>query len=102
MALTFWEAYGPCAGGVILSALIPSLSRSVRQYFVLGGPAGVARSHLLKVVWKNVKPYATLGAFSLAVSILIVAFLGDKLTSWQTALLAGYLWDSTLQKIVRG
>jgi hypothetical protein len=30
---------------------------------------------------------------------VVVACLGDALTDWRSALIAGYLWDSTVQKI---
>jgi hypothetical protein len=34
-------------------------------------------------------------------AFLIVAFLGDTLKDYRAALVAGYAWDSTLQKMRR-
>jgi hypothetical protein len=44
-------------------------------------------------------PYALLGLASLLTALLIVAFVGDQLTNFKAALLAGYAWDSTLQNL---
>lgn len=54
-----------------------------------------------------VKTYLIVGLFSLLTAALILAFLysgGTQLTfqdDWPNALLAGYAWDSTLQKITQ-
>jgi hypothetical protein len=48
------------------------------------------------------RPYVATGIFSLVVAMLIVAAMGDQLNSWSTALIAGYAWDSTLQKLTTG
>ena len=98
--MNFLHTYGACALGVVLSIIIPVLFKAVRQQFNLGGPAELGGFGLLvRAIWQVIKPYAILGAFSLAVALLIVAFLGETLKTWQAALIAGYLWDSTLQKI---
>jgi len=48
----------------------------------------------------RIKPYLALGLFSLLTALLVVAFLGDTLGSdWRPAFVAGYAWDSTLQKV---
>lgn len=52
--------------------------------------------------WEVVSPYVYTGIFSLVAAILVVAAVPDQLASWQTALLAGYMWDSTLQKATTG
>ena len=39
--MSFWEAYFACAGGVVLSVIIPVLSKSVQQQFATGEPAAV-------------------------------------------------------------
>ena len=51
---------------------------------------------------ENVWPYVATGIFSLIAAVLIVAAMGDQLDSCQKALIAGYAWDSTLQKITTG
>jgi hypothetical protein len=42
------------------------------------------------------------GLFSLVVALLVVAALGSQLDTWSKALIAGELWDSTLQKATTG
>ena len=51
--------------------------------------------------WEAAKPYVALGIGSMLTALLIMAFAGDSLNTWKAALLAGYAWDSTLQKIVK-
>ncbi len=98
--MPFGEAYLACAAGVILSVTIPVLSKSVQQQFSAGGPAEVGGAvRLMGLIWQQTRRYRILAAFSLAVAALIVAFLSDTLVTWKAALIAGYLWDSTLQKI---
>jgi hypothetical protein len=50
----------------------------------------------------DAKPYLITAIFSLIVALIIVAFLGDTLSTWQAAFLAGYTADSTLQKLSTG
>lgn len=52
--------------------------------------------------WEIAKPYVYTGIFSLIAAVLVVAAVPDQLNSWQTAVLAGYMWDSTLQKATTG
>jgi hypothetical protein len=49
--------------------------------------------------WAFAKPYLITGIFSLVVALILVAFLGETIDTWQKAFLAGYTADSTLQKI---
>ena len=111
--MSFWQTESACASGVLLSILVPCLARAVRKdfrYMIDTEPRAhnifsamaEALEKLAKLgppIWTALRPYALLAIFSLAVSILIVAFLGDKLSTWQSAMIAGYLWDSTLQKL---
>jgi hypothetical protein len=98
--MDFWHAYLACASGVILSIVIPVLAKAVRQQFNVGGPVELGGlGVLIRSIWQRARPYAILGVFSLGVALLLVSFLGDTLKTWQAALIAGYLWDSTLQKI---
>jgi hypothetical protein len=85
----FPQIYLLVAAGIAVSILIPILRRLLPK----PGPAGVAG------FWKKIKPYFVVGVFSLLTAILIVAFLGDSLQDWRAAILAGYTWDSTLQKV---
>ncbi len=45
------------------------------------------------------RPYLAAGAVSLLTAALVVAFNDGRFASPYTALLAGYAWDSTLQKM---
>jgi hypothetical protein len=55
----------------------------------------------LVALWNYAKPYLVVGAFSLLTAFLIIALTGDTISTLQAGLLAGYLWDSTLQKLGR-
>jgi len=98
--MSFLQAYIACAGGIVLSIIIPVLAKAVREQFNTGGTAELSGLNIIaRAIWRIVRPYVVLGVFSLAVALLIIAFTGETLRTWQTALIAGYLWDSTLQKI---
>lgn len=92
LQIYFW-----CLLGIVISTLLPPLWAYVRAKFTPPPPGqkGFAVADLIEFA----KPYAALGFASALTAILLVAFAGDKMTSWQAALLAGYAWDSTLQKL---
>ena len=92
---SFIGIYIPVALGVIISVILPIIRKMIPGQQV--GPAGVRG--FLSRFWPMAKPYVLLGIFSLLVGLLIVAFVGDTLTDWRVALVGGYAWDSTLQKI---
>ncbi|MCX5799949.1 MAG: hypothetical protein NTX17_00970 [Candidatus Eisenbacteria bacterium] len=81
----FKKTYGPTTPGSSLQPKKPPLTRRMAK--------------VLRAVWPHVGPYAKLSVFSLAVALVIVAVGGKMLADWRHALIAGYLWDSTLQKI---
>lgn len=87
--MPFYQIYLLTAAGIAVSILIPILRR------LLPIP-GLART---KDYWKTFKPYIVVGAFSLVTALVVIAFAGNTLQDWRAAILAGYLWDSTLQKI---
>jgi hypothetical protein len=95
-----------CALGIVVSVLLPVIWSAVRRYFpapvltAWGVPGGAAFS--VKELWDAAKPYVLLGVASLLTALLIVAFVGDQLANFKAALLAGYAWDSTLQKLRHG
>jgi hypothetical protein len=62
-------------------ALLPAVARGVRH------------------IWPTLRPYLELSAFSLITAVVILAFLDKPITSWRVGFAAGYLWDSTIQKI---
>lgn len=97
------EAYGFAALGVALSVLIPVITRATVQAFPTT-TTGLVRvpenSTSTKALWSFAKPYVYVAVMSLLVGILIVAFI--DFDRWQAALIGGYAWDATLQKIRRG
>jgi hypothetical protein len=95
--MNFLEVYLICAAGVALSIVSGPLGIYVRTKFkpapqsMAGEPSGFFKQHVL--------PFLALGLFSLLTSLLIVAAMQNTLQDWRAALLAGYAWDSTLQKL---
>ena len=85
--------YLSVAGGIVISVLLPLI-----RAFLPKPPKSLAS----ETKWKRIRPYVATGFFSLIVAVLIVAVMGDRLNSWSTALIAGYTWDSTLQKLTTG
>ncbi|MGO7423735.1 hypothetical protein ACCT09_28845 [Rhizobium ruizarguesonis] len=95
LTIYFW-----CLVGIVISTLLPVLWEYVRTQFPLpkslGGQKGIVVD---QAVWLVIKPYAALGLASALTAILLVAFLGDSIADARAAILAGYAWDSTLQKL---
>jgi hypothetical protein len=92
--MSFFQIYVTCALGIVISVLLPILRQSLPR-----PTTAVAPESFLGDLWKVARPYLALGLVSLLGAFLIVAFLGDSLMDWRAALVAGYAWDSTLQKI---
>ena len=78
--------------GILVSVVLPLLRKLLPSKL---------RYSVESIDWKT---YVAVGAFSFLTAILVVAFGGDEVASWAwyTAVLAGYAWDATLQKIVHG
>lgn len=93
--MAFIETYLSVVIGIAISIILPILRQALPQ--PKGGPAGM--EGVFSRLWPIAKPYLVLGVFSLLVGLLIVAFAGEALGDWRTALLTGYAWDSTLQKL---
>jgi len=87
--MSFWNIYIFSALGILISIVIPILRKSIPR----DGKRGLGG------LWGIIKPYLIIGVFSLLTALLVVAFSGDALEDWKAALLAGYAWDSTLQKL---
>jgi hypothetical protein len=85
--------YMSVTGGIVISVLLPLIRALLPK-----PPAALARG----AKWERIWPYVATGIFSLIVAVLIVAAMGNRLDSWATALIAGYTWDSTLQKLTTG
>ena len=90
-----------CAVGIIISVLLPILWEAVWRAFPKPKSGGPESSERINAFWQVVRPYLLLGAASLVTALLIVAFVGDQLHDFRAAILAGYAWDSTLQKLRR-
>lgn len=88
--MTFLQVYGLVAGGIVISVLLPI----IRKFYPK--PEGTEEIAQRR---KEVRSYLALGFGSLLTALLVVAFTISSLTTWPAALLAGYAWDSTLQKI---
>jgi hypothetical protein len=96
--LPFLGAFGFAALGVIASVLLPVLRAALPK-----PPAqGVATSSFGARFWAVAKPYLALAAFSTLVALLVMAAAeaaDSPLRAWYEGLLAGYVSDSTLQKL---
>jgi hypothetical protein len=95
LSLTSLQIYSWCVLGILISILLPILRG------LLPKPAVQGASDSLSTFWTYAKPYVVVGLFSLLTGFLIVAFTWGTLYDWRAALLAGYAWDSTLQKIAK-
>jgi hypothetical protein len=84
--LPFWSAYLLVSLGIAISMVLPLLRALI--------PAPPPLVPALPA-----KPYLVVGAVSLLTAVLILAFNDGQFSSPYTALLAGYAWDSTLQKV---
>jgi len=97
MGLTTLQVYYWSVLGIVISVLLPILRG------LLPRPPGVldanAAGAFLTALWVHARPYLAVGLFSLVTGVLIVAFTYGTLKDWRAAFLAGYAWDSTLQKI---
>jgi hypothetical protein len=92
VTFTILQTYSWCVVGILVSIVLPILMQ------LLPKPAGSAKQSLA-TFWEQAKPFVIVGLFSLLTGLLIVAFTWGTLKDWRAALLAGYAWDSTLQKL---
>lgn len=98
-ALTMWQVYSWCVVGIIVSIVLPILRN------LLPKPPALSKADegrgFAAVLWEQSRPFVVVGLFSLLTGLLIVAFTWGTLKDWRAALLAGYAWDSTLQKLTK-
>ena len=92
--MTWLDTYLLCVAGIVVSIVLPILKG------LLPKPLGVDAADRT-TFWNFAKPYLIVGLFSLLTGVLIVAFTWGTINDWRAALLAGYAWDSTLQKIAK-
>src|ERR1700744_406569 len=81
--------------GILLSTALPILRSLLPR-----PPAAAAALAVDGGVWAELRPFVVIGSFSVLTAVLVLAFAGDAFHQWKwyQALLAGYAWDSTLQK----
>jgi len=99
-----YQLYFSVAGGVITSVLLPVMIRSVQTIFATAAPADIDESawvRFVRIAWPHIRKYFILLGFSLLTALVLVAFIGDKLSGWGQAFVVGYAWDSTIQKITQ-
>ncbi len=96
--MTSWQTYLVVVAGIIISVIYPILRQALPK--PKAGIAGVQA--LLPRIWSAAKPYIATLIFALVTAPLIMAFLGDKLNSWSAALLAGFAWQATIEKVKGG
>ena len=77
--------------GILLSIVLPLLRAQL--------PTAGTRGN--KPFMELAKPYLIVGLFSILTSVLVLAFVYTDELDWRGALLAGYAWDSTLQKLTQ-
>ena len=84
-----------CVGGIVISVVLPILRA------LLPKPLGLAV--LPGSRWPITGPYILTGLFAALAAVIVLAAGGDSVAAWKwhQALTAGYLWDSTLQKLVK-
>jgi uncharacterized membrane protein YkvI len=91
--------YGWCVLGIVISVILPILRQALPRPAVTVESKAVTTNTMLLWFWQAAWPYVALGLFSALSALLIVAGAGDSLKDYRAALLAGYAWDSTLQKL---
>jgi hypothetical protein len=84
--------------GILISVILPLLRKKLPGLF------GITSLLSPDLIAASTNVYIVVGLFSLLTAVLIVALGGSATSSWEwfTAILAGYAWDSTLQKIAHG
>jgi hypothetical protein len=89
------RVYLCCVLGIVISVVLPILRVSL--------PKATASSTTWDF-WADAKPYVITGLFSALAAIVIIAGSGATADTWgcRAALMAGYAWDSTLQKFAKG
>ncbi len=93
----FLEIYPYVVLGIVFSVIIPILRQSLPK------PAPQSKydgKDFFDRIWPIAKPYIVLMIFSLIIGVFVVALSGDILADSTKALLAGFTWDSILQKAV--
>jgi hypothetical protein len=89
----FFHAYVVVVVGVAISFILPIIRKSIPK----GEDGGAQFTDRLRSV---AYPYIAILAASLLTAILVIAIIGDHIMDdWRVALISGFAWDSTLQKV---
>lgn len=89
------------AVGVILSILVPWAVKALKEAM----PKEDRVEGWSRQAWKFLKPYLWVALASLVVGFVTLAGIrqtGGSFKNWWEPMLAGYLYDATLQKIKEG
>jgi hypothetical protein len=83
-----------CVLGIAISVVLPILTALL--------PKPLGRT-LAAGVMPEIRPYLVTGLFAIVAAVVVIAAAGDAAQRWtySQALIAGYSWDSTLQKLRR-
>lgn len=77
--------------GIVLSIVIPILRAQLPD----------SKMKVLNIPFKQyAKTYLIIAVFSMLTAFIILAFVEGQDLKWNGLLLAGYAWDSTIQKLV--
>jgi hypothetical protein len=79
--------------GVVISIAIPAFRKATQSGGLTGGSAFPA------ALWAALRPYRYWAGLSAAVTILIMFISEAAMGTMVAAFIAGYSWDSTVQKI---
>ena len=93
------KIYGWCVLGIVISVILPILRQSLPNSTTMKMMVPAPEESGLHQFWRVAWPFLALGLFSALSAFLIVASVGNNLKDYRAALLAGYAWDSTLQKL---
>lgn len=99
-ALNIYVAIGWAAIGVFISFILPVLTKYRVQINALNAAnLPIAR---LKVFLTAAAPYAFTAVQSFLIAIVVIGIIlsqGSVLTQWYEALIAGFTFDATIQKV---
>jgi hypothetical protein len=95
-----WVAFLWIVGGILLSMIVPIVVKTLREPY----PEGLEESRFVQFV-QILTPYAKYAIASLVLGVLTLAIVrrsGGSFQFWHEALMLGYFWDATVQKVKEG
>lgn len=87
--------------GVIISVVLPIFIKWMKE---ISDTVSRGAGDVMANVWQFAKPYIKIAVASAVIGLIALAvyragLAGDKIDNWAKALLYGYVWDSTFQKV---